>query len=148
MEIWKDVAGYEGYYEDSNDGNVRNSQTRRVLAPGTSQGYHYVVLCRNGERKNKQVNRLVAEAFIENPNGYPIVNHKNEIRKDNRVSNLEWCTYTYNNTYGSASIHRSESLKGRSPWNKGKKMTAEYRKRVSDGMKEYYSNRTTNIEIK
>lgn len=141
MEIWKDVVGYEGYYEVSNTGKVRNSQTGHILSPGLSQGYHYVVLCRHGDRRNKQVNRLVAEAFIDNPENHPIVNHKNEVKTDNVVDNLEWCTYSYNNTYGNAPTHRSESLKGQRAWNKGKKMSAEFRKRVSEGMKKFYSER-------
>ena len=144
MEVWKDVVGYEGYYEVSNIGNVRNSLTGHILSPGLSQGYYYVVLCRHGNRCNKQVNRLVAEAFIDNPENYPIVHHKNEIKTDNFVDNLQWCTYSYNNTYGDASLHRSESLKGHSAWNKGKKMTDEYCKRVSDAMKEYYRKRKHN----
>ena len=141
MEIWRDVIGYEGYYEVSSEGNVRNSKTGHVLSPGVSQGYRYVVLCRHGDRSNKQVNRLVAEAFIENPKNYPIVNHKNEIKTDNVVGNLEWCTYSYNNSYGNAPTRRSEGLKGCTPWNKGKRMTSDYCKRVSDGMKKYYSDR-------
>lgn len=141
MEIWKDVLGYEGYYEVSNIGNIRNSQTGHILSPGISQGYYYVVLSKHGEKRNKQVNRLVAEAFISNPDCLPIVNHKNEVKTDNVVENLEWCTYSYNNSYGNAPRHRSESLKGLPSWNKGKKMTAEYCKKVSDGMKEYYRKR-------
>ena len=141
MEIWKDVVGYEGYYEVSNNGRVRNVRSGHILSPGVSQGYHYVVLCRHGERRNKQVNRLVAEAFIANPEKYPIVNHKNEIKIDNAVDNLEWCTYSYNNTYGGASKRRGESLKGHRSWNKGIRMPDEFRKRVSNGMKEYYRKR-------
>ena len=143
MEIWKDVVGYEGYYEVSNTGNVRNVKTNHVLSPGLSQGYYYVVLCKHGERRNKQVNRLVAEAFIDNFENCPIVNHKNEVKTDNHVDNLEWCTYSYNNSYGDAPSRRSESLKGCRAWNKGKRMTEEYRKRISDGMKNYYRNKST-----
>ena len=141
MEIWKDVLGYEGYYEVSNMGRVRNAQTNRVLSPGISQGYYYVALYCHGQRHNKQVHRLVAEAFLDNPENHPIINHKNEIRNDNVVSNLEWCSYSYNNTYGGVSMRKSESLKGRPTWNKGKKMSDEYCKRVSDGMREYYSRK-------
>jgi hypothetical protein len=140
MEVWKDVVGYEGRYEVSNTGDIRNSRTGRVLSPGLSQGYLYVALYRDGSRQNKQINRLVAEAFLDNPNNYPIVNHRNEIKTDNTIDNLEWCTYAYNNTYGEASKRRSDSLKGKPTWNKGRRMTDEFRKKVSDGMKKYYHN--------
>ena len=138
MEIWKDVVGYEGYYEVSDIGNVKNSRSGHILSPGLSQGYKYVVLCKHGERHNKQINRLVAEAFLENPEHHPIVNHKNEIKTDNVVDNLEWCTYSYNNSYGSAPLHKSESLRGKPTWNKGKRMSDDYRRRVSEGMRKYH----------
>jgi hypothetical protein len=143
IEVWKDIAGYEGCYEVSDLGRVRNVRTNRVLSPGISQGYYYVVLCKHGERHNKQVNRLVAEAFIENPYGYPIVNHKDEIKTNNTVGNLEWCTHAYNNTYNDAAKRRGERLKGYTPWNKGKTMPETFRQKVSAGMKAYYSRRDT-----
>ena len=103
MEIWKDVLGYEGLYQVSNAGNVRSS--RRPMAKGgvrkknESHGYLRVVLCKNGIVENKAIHRLVAEAFIENPNNYPVVNHMDENRTNNNVNNLEWCTQLYNVQY-------------------------------------------------
>ena len=143
MEKWKSVVGYEGLYEVSNIGRVKNSQTEHVLSPGVSQGYYYVALYKDRERKNKQVHRLVAEAFIENPNNYPLINHKDENRKNNVVENIEWCTYLYNNTYNGLSEKRSERQRGRPAWNKGKTMSESFRQKVSDGMKRMYKDRLT-----
>lgn len=138
MEIWRDVVGYEGLYEVSNQGNVRSSYTGHMLSPGISQGYCYVALYKDGLRRNKQVHRLVAEAFIPNPMHYPLINHKDEVKTNNVVDNIEWCDYSYNVTYNGNALRISESLKGKTPWNKGKTMSEEYRESVSNGMKKYY----------
>lgn len=125
MEIWKDIKGYEGFYQVSNHGRVRSIdryivypdgkpffKKGRILSQGLSvHGYYTVVLSVNSSHKNYRVNRLVADAFIPNPNKYPIVNHINEIKTDNRVDNLEWCTHLKNNTHGSRLLKSSQ--KGR-----------------------------------
>ena len=111
-EIWKPVVGYEGLYEVSNFGNVRslarevcyrkNGKTiirhveSRVLKPGNRHGYKGVGLCKNGKQKCKQVHRLVAEAFIDNPNSKQEVNHIDENTSNNHVNNLEWVTHIEN----------------------------------------------------
>lgn len=138
METWRDVIGYENIYEVSNEGRIRNAQSKRLLSPGTSQGYHYVALYKNGIRKNKQVHRLVADAFIENPRNYPILNHKDENRKNNCVGNLEWCSYAYNNTYNGVARKRGEKIRGKSTWNKGKNMSDSFKQKVSEGMRRHY----------
>ena len=105
MEIWKDVVGYEGRYQVSNKGRIRSlpvkSRTRyfsgsilKTFKDGN--GYETV----NLSRKMFKVHRLVAIAFIPNENGYACVNHKDEVKTNNVVENLEWCTYKYNNNYG------------------------------------------------
>ncbi len=100
--VWKGVEGYPDY-EVSNKGNVRNINTNRVLKRRLSaQGYDRVRLYKNKVGKNEFVHRLVAIAFIPNPNNYPLVNHKDETTLNNSVENLEWCTYQYNNSYGDA----------------------------------------------
>ena len=116
-ELWKPVKGYEGLYEVSNYGNVRGLATRthngygsfiksgKLLRPTTDKdGYLVVGLRDRGRNKTAKVHRLVAEAFIPNPNGFLQINHKDEDKSNNCVSNLEWCTNTYNLNYG----HRSE----------------------------------------
>ena len=104
-EIWKDIAGYEGLYQVSNFGNVRSLKYRRSneirqLTPKcNNSGRLWVELADNGKRKPMLIHRLVAMAFIPNPNDYPQINHKDENPKNNRVDNLEWCTAEYNLDY-------------------------------------------------
>ena len=111
-EIWKPVKGYEGLYEVSSLGNVRsldryvmlgNHGNQYCLLKGKpikafldSKGYLMADLCKNGQRKLHLVHRLVAEAFISNPNNLPCIDHINTIKTDNRVENLRWCSYKEN----------------------------------------------------
>ena len=108
-EIWKDVVGYEGLYKVSNKGNVfsveRMVRGKKcggiILKPRYHRdGYLQVMLCKNGIRKNKLIHRLVLETFVENPNNLPEVNHKDENKTNNDLSNLEWCTSKYNSNHG------------------------------------------------
>ena len=108
-EIWKDVEGFEGFYKVSNRGNVysivrKDSRGQKrggfTLKPTHARGYPQVNLYKDGERKHKLVHRLVAGAFIPNPNNFPEVNHIDEVKDNNDVRNLEWCTGEYNNNYG------------------------------------------------
>lgn len=105
-EVWKDVLGYEGYYQVSNLGNVRSlnyNSTGRVqlLSPNVVRnGYMQVLLCVNSIRNKQYVHRLVATAFIPNPNNLPQVNHLNECKTDNRADNLQWVTPKDNCMYG------------------------------------------------
>lgn len=102
-EIWKDIPGYEGLYQASNLGNIRslyNYRKYNILTQNIKRGYYQIGLRKNGIRKWHQVQRLIASSFIPNPNNLPQVNHKNENKLDNRVENLEWCSVSYNNSYG------------------------------------------------
>lgn len=119
-EVWKDIEGYEGLYQVSNMGRVRSLDREdalgrrrkgRVLAGGLNgKGYLMVRLCRDGYVENKYIHRLAAKAFLDNPDNFPQVNHKDENKTNNAVSNLEWCTALYNNTYGDHSKHIAKAL--------------------------------------
>jgi hypothetical protein len=99
--IWKPVVGYEGVYEVSNTGLVRRVYSKtypypRLLKQSTRRGYLSVDLSKNGKSKTYTVHRLVADAFLPNPNKYEQVNHIDENKANNSVENLEWCTCSYN----------------------------------------------------
>ena len=105
-EEWKQIDGFEDRYAVSSKGRVMNLKTGRVLKNKISaNGYAYVDLC-NGDGKPKWISahRLVAEAFIDNPDNLPQVNHRNEIKNDNRVENLEWVSASQNTRH---SIYQS-----------------------------------------
>lgn len=120
-EVWKDITGFEGLYKVSNKGNVHSverigTNNRKfggiALKPAyTKAGYLKVVLCKNGIRYYKIVHRLVAEAFIPNPNNYPEVNHRDEVKFNNNVENLEWCDTRYNSNYGTRNERLSKKVR-------------------------------------
>ena len=110
MEEWRDIDEYEGYYQVSNYGKVKSlpRKTRngsckceKILTPGNDKdGYKIVNLYKDTGKKTYRVHRLVAEAFLENPNNLPEINHKDENPANNMIDNLEWCTSKYNSNYG------------------------------------------------
>ena len=104
-ETWKPVKGFEGLYEVSNLGRVRSLRNGIILKETRdSRGYSHVTLAKGKRIENttRNVHRLVADAFIPNPQNLPQINHKNEIKWDNMAENLEWCTPRYNLNYGNA----------------------------------------------
>lgn len=102
QEIFRQVSGYEGLYSVSNKGRVLGEKRNRILKPAKNQcGYRFVVLFKDNAAKNHLVHRLVAEAFIDNPDNLPQINHKDENKDNNCVDNLKWCTAKYNCNYGS-----------------------------------------------
>ena len=131
-EVWKDIPGYEKYYEINQYGvikskdrliEVQDYQNAHAYCSGFSYikpgrimkqrlnvfGYPVVILVKDKKQKGYMVHRLVAETFISNPNNLPFVNHKDEIKTNNHVSNLEWCTAEYNVNYGTGLIRRQVS---------------------------------------
>ena len=120
-ETWKDIAGFEGFYKVSDKGRIYSVE--RVNSRGSRCGgrivkstydkgaYHHVNLYKNGKRKTRTVHRLVAETFLPNPNDLPQVNHRDEVKDNNNVENLEWCDSTYNNNYGTKIERLSKKVK-------------------------------------
>lgn len=108
-EIWKDIEGYEDLYQVSNMGRVRSLRRNIILRQGIRNGYERVVLSTNNIPKKYSVHRLVAHAFIPNPDNLPQVNHKDENRTNNCADNLEWCTQEYNINYGTGNKKRGLS---------------------------------------
>ena len=125
VETWVDIEGYEGMYQVSTLGRVRSldrvvrganamsdsyqiNLKGRILKQGMAlNGYLFVVLCKDGKHKHATVHRLVAETFIPNPDNLPEINHKDENKSNNVVSNLEWCDRSYNVNYGTSLEKRS-----------------------------------------
>jgi hypothetical protein len=117
-EIWKDVVGYEGLYQVSNLGRVRSfgfdKWHKGKIIKGCFDGkkkYLFVSLHKEGKSKGFNIHRLVATAFIPNPNNLPQVNHKDENKENNCVENLEWCTSIYNTTYNNVAYKKADVLR-------------------------------------
>lgn len=112
-EEWKDIKGFEGLYQISNLGRVKSLKRLKKNNNGTQEvnerirkltpdkdGYFNVCLSKEDIHYQKKVHKMVADAFIPNPDSLPVINHKNENKNDNRKENLEWCTVRYNTLYG------------------------------------------------
>lgn len=114
-EIWKDVEGYNGRYQVSSQGRIKSFAQDRVngkikTGSTTHKGYlTYKFYDSNGNSKFIPVHRVVASAFIENPDHLPQINHKDEVKTNNMVENLEWCTNDYNTHYGTKIRRAAES---------------------------------------
>lgn len=123
-EIWKEIPGYEGYYEASTFGRIRSIERiiinrykvdhrkSKILKPQmVCSGYFQILLSKNGIHVHKLIHRLVAETFIPNPHKYNQVNHKDENKSNNHVNNLEWCNAKYNSNYGTGIERRKKPNK-------------------------------------
>lgn len=117
-EQWLSIDGYDGY-EVSNYGRVKslgNDKTRKekILKQSTNKyGYQIVGICKGGKQKMFRVHRLVAMAFIPNLNNYEQVNHKDEVKTNNHVDNLEWCDCKYNINYGNRNERQAKAMIGK-----------------------------------
>ena len=151
VEIWKSIENFP-YYEVSNFGNVRSvdrvftntlgrivNRKGKLLKCDTNGRYKLVRLYNTSKGKDIAllVHRLVAQAFIPNPDNLPCVNHKDENPGNNDFRNLEWCTQQYNQNYGTINQRRSKSLSGenngmygKEPVNKGVKMSDEQKEKL------------------
>lgn len=138
-EIWKDIQGYEGLYQVSTLGRVRSLDrliksrygnfrkiTGKIIKPNKIwSGYLRISLWKQQQVEYKSLHRLVAETFIPNPQNLPCVNHKDEVKSNNSVSNLEWCTWnamliTEQETNGLAKENKSpEDVKSRCSVSRG-----------------------------
>lgn len=137
-EEWKDVKGYEGIYQISSYGRVKSTRRRgsqggilKLSLDKKNTGYFKIRLCKSNHYKSFFIHRLVAQAFIANPNNYPQVNHKDENRQNNNVDNLEWCTNKYNSNYGNHSWRNGraqrENLKWVCQYSTNNKFIAKYK---------------------
>ena len=124
IEEWRDIKGYEGWYQVSNTGRVRSldrvvvskSGVKRffpgqeIVPCNAGKVYRNVPLSKDGSHRTPRLCRLVAEAFIPNPYGYSQVNHKDEDKTNDRADNLEWCSPKYNTNYGTGIARRAKTI--------------------------------------
>ena len=105
----KDIPEYEGFYCATEDGRIFSTHSNRFLKPKNGTWYTQLKLCKDGYQAPIRVHTLIARTFIQNPNNYPEVNHKNGIKTDNRVENLEWCTRQNNIIHSYRILNRKRS---------------------------------------
>lgn len=140
IEEWRPVVGYEGLYEVSNTGQVINIKTGHILKQHKDKDGYWVLSLKRDKYKSYFAHRLVAQAFIPNPDNLPMVNHKDEDKSNCMVDNLEWCDAKYNSTYGTV---RERAAKTRHINVMLKKKYLEELKK-----KEYYKSYGRNIYTK
>ena len=149
--VRKPVKDYEGYYEVDQFGRVFGLDRTIIVVDGErtyeklltgrqmkqsihDKGYKTVSLTKDGKTKSVFVHRIVAEAFIPNPDNLPMVNHKDEDKTNNFLENLEWCTASYNRTYGKAIEKHARKLRG-------KTHTEEHKQKISESLRRSYGER-------
>ena len=169
IEEWRPIEGYEGLYEVSNTGRVR-SLDRYVKSKGESyrlhkgkmlspvikdNGYLQLKLYCNGKLYKKYVHRLVAQAFIPNPDNLPEVNHRDEDKTNNRADNLEFCDHKYNMNFGTRQERYRNTMLERGYWTGlsekeykkkySKKYYQENRDKICDSRRSYYQKNKDRI---
>ena len=142
-EIWKDIEGYEGYYQVSNLGRVRSVEriVNRKKLKGKfisygrdTKGYLFVNLSKENKQKTARVHRLVAQAFIPKIDGKDYIDHIDGSRDNNNVSNLRWCTHKENCNFEIAKLRQRLGCMGNKKW-LGKHHTEETKKKISESKK-------------
>lgn len=153
--IWKEIENFPGYLV-SDTGEVKSTkywgQFKRMNSDGIlmqrtyKSGYKYVNLYKEGHMYSVKVHRLVAQAFIPNPLGYNQVNHKDEVKSNNNVSNLEWCSPSYNLTYNglSSRVHRKQKRRI-GAYNKNKELVYEFDSATSAALSMVNSSRASSF---
>ena len=159
IEEWRPIEGYEGLYEVSNIGRVRSVDRfyyrlhkGKVLSPTKDRyGYLTVTLNCNGKSKTIKIHRLVAQAFLPNPDNLPQVNHKDEDKTNNNVDNLEWCTAKYNVNFGTRQERYRNTMLEKGHWSGlsreeyEKKRYQENKDKRKDSQRKYYQKNKDRI---
>lgn len=109
-EVWSVIVSFP-MYSISTFGRVKSLYTNKILKPINNRGYRFVTLMKDNKRYNCAIHRLVAKAFIANPNRYPVINHKDENKANNIITNLEWCDAKYNVNYGTGIERRKAATR-------------------------------------
>ena len=112
---WRTIKDFPGY-KISDTGEIYSNKRNKILRQREKKNYKMATLYNGDVRRHLLVHRLVAEAFIDNPDNLPQINHKDENPQNNNVQNLEWCTQKYNNNYGTKKERQSKRLKEHNPW--------------------------------
>ena len=153
VEIWKDIKGYEGRYKISNTGKVYSCKSQKILSQHNWDKYYFVQLWKNNKPERKKIHRLVAEAFIPNPENKPEVNHIDQNPQNNNVNNLEWVTRNENiNAYLKSEKYKQARIKQiETPYKHGlpyklfgksaKDLTAEEKRIIKREYKKAYRER-------
>ena len=159
-EIWRDIEGYEGSYQVSNLGRVKSlfreagtvnkkyTCKEKILKPRRQKrDYYAVMLWKDGKSRQFRVHRLVAQAFIPNPDNLPVINHKDENPSNNEADNLEWCTVKYNSYYGTCRDKIRQKRLGTHHTEETKRLMSSQRKGENNGMYgKHHSNETKQLQ--
>lgn len=129
IETWAKISGFDNY-SVSDQGNVKNNKTNKLIVKDDNKGYLRVNLWIRGRCYHKSIHRLVAEAFIPNPDNKPQVNHIDGNKKNNAASNLEWSTISENQQHSYKVLDSTERRRKISESHKGKKLTEDNKQKL------------------